>query len=59
MRINKSDKMRLKNFLYNMVDRNKALINDEIAEENDIKDLEMFERIIAELEKDLIKSKRS
>lgn len=41
-----------------MVDRNKALINDEIAEENDIKDLEMFERIIAELEKDLIKSKR-
>ncbi len=58
MRINKSDKIRLRKFLCNMVDRNESFINDEIATENDIKDLEMFERVIAELDKDLSKNKK-
>lgn len=58
MRISKTDKQRLKHFLYNQLDRIEAIINDYGADAADIADLEMIKRVSEALEKDLIQKQR-
>lgn len=55
MRLNRQDKIRLKHFLNNQYDRLEALINDYGADPADVKDITMIERVLSQLEKDLIK----